>query len=122
PETDIGAALDKGELKFRLDGFKLKGSWVLVHTGKREDARRWLLIKHRDEWAGPLDITEAAPLSIVTQGDFADILAADDPAIWRSHQPAKSGATGKMFADVIAQAVERRLANQAKPPRKRRSG
>src|SRR6266481_1827129 len=54
---DIDAALKKGELKFRLDGTKLKGSWVLVRThGGRADvageSRSWLLIKHRDKWAG----------------------------------------------------------------------
>src|SRR5437764_14327812 len=29
---DIDAALKKGDLKFTLDGYKLKGSWVLVKT------------------------------------------------------------------------------------------
>ena len=52
---DVDAALKKGDLKFTLDGYKLKGSWVLVRTGGRwggGDGRSWLLIKHRDEWAG----------------------------------------------------------------------
>src|SRR5439155_1425364 len=36
PETDdVDAALKKGDLKFTLSGFKLKGSWVLVRTGGR---------------------------------------------------------------------------------------
>ena len=30
---DVDAALEAGELKFSLDGVKLKGSWVLVRTG-----------------------------------------------------------------------------------------
>src|ERR1700754_799186 len=47
PEVDdVDAALKKGELKFRLDGVKLKGRWVLVRTGQ---GKAWLLIKHRDE-------------------------------------------------------------------------
>src|SRR4029453_6185500 len=59
---DVDAALKKGDLKLTRDGYKLKGSWVLVRTGGRYgsrggDARSWLLIKHRDEWAGDLDIT-----------------------------------------------------------------
>ena len=29
---DVDAALAKGDLKFTLDGYKLKGSWVLVRT------------------------------------------------------------------------------------------
>ena len=36
PEADdVDAALKKGDLKFTLDGYKLKGSWVLVRTGGR---------------------------------------------------------------------------------------
>src|SRR5688572_9832788 len=58
PESpDIEASLKKGDLKFTLDGYKLKGSWVLVRTGGRYAGSRgggersWLLIKHRDDWA-----------------------------------------------------------------------
>ena len=43
------------------------------------DARSWLLIKHRDDWAGDVDIVEFAPLSVKSGGDFEDILAADTP-------------------------------------------
>src|SRR4029078_11446175 len=58
PEVDdVDAALRKGDLKITLNGYKLKGSWVLVRTrgcgGSGEgSSRSWLLIKHRDEWAG----------------------------------------------------------------------
>ena len=55
PEVDdVAEALRKGDLKFALDGYKLKGSWVLVRTRDRPDTSRsqqrrsWLLIKHRD--------------------------------------------------------------------------
>jgi bifunctional non-homologous end joining protein LigD len=109
PESpDVDAALRKGDLKFRLDGYKLKGSWALVRTRGFGSGTRpsWLLIKHRDEWAGPIDITEFAPRSVKTpDADFADILAADDPAVWTSNPPAKTGDTGKRFQRIIAQAV-----------------
>src|SRR4026207_64166 len=36
---DVDAALKKGDLKFTLDGYKLKGSWVLVRTGGRYGSR-----------------------------------------------------------------------------------
>src|SRR3954469_4348989 len=83
PEVDdVAAALKKGDLKFTLDGVKLKGSWVLVRTrgaGGRSagDDRSWLLIKHRDDWSGAVDITEFAPLSVKSSGNLEDILAAD---------------------------------------------
>ena len=112
---DVGRALEKGELKLRLDGVKLKGSWVLVRTrgaygraggaGSAEESRSWLLIKHRDDWAGAVDVTTAAPKSVKSFGDFADILSADTPAIWESHRPAKGGAAGKMLAEILARAA-----------------
>ena len=109
PESpDVDASLRKGDLKFQLDGYKLKGSWVLVRTRGFGSGSKpsWLLIKHRDEWAGPVDITEFAPLSVKTpEADFADILAADNPAVWTSNAPAKTGDAGKLFQRIIAQAV-----------------
>jgi bifunctional non-homologous end joining protein LigD len=139
PESeDIDAALKKGDLKFTLDGYKLKGSWVLVRTGGRPappsgerkpgrwgdprgDARSWLLIKHRDDWAGDVDITEFAPLSIKSEGDFADILAQDDPDIWISHRPAEGGETGAMFRKIVERALALRQgrASREAPAKKR---
>jgi bifunctional non-homologous end joining protein LigD len=109
PEVDdVKAALKKGDLKFTLDGYKLKGSWVLVRTGGRwggGDGRSWLLIKHKDEWAGDLDITEFAPKSVKSEGDFEDILAADRPDVWESNRPAKGGEAGAMLATIIERAA-----------------
>ena len=116
PEIDdIDAALKKGDLKFTLDGYKLKGSWVLVRTKGPSygEGKSWLLIKHRDDWAGPVDIAEFAPLSVRSGGDFHDILASDTPAIWTSNRPAKGGATGKMLEDIIRRAAELRKGSAA---------
>jgi bifunctional non-homologous end joining protein LigD len=121
---DVDAALKKGDLKFRLNGYKLKGSWVLVKTsggyGGRsgQPGRSWLLIKHRDDWAGPIDITTFAPLSVKTRdADLADILAADNPDIWHSHAPAQGGDTGEMFKRIIQRALEIKQGNAQAPPK-----
>ena len=118
PESpDVDRALEKGDLKFRLDGVKLKGSWVLVRTrGYSSDgpSRSWLLIKHRDDWAGDVDVTELAPRSVKSDGDFADILAADNPDVWESHKPG-GGASGRMLAQVIDQAAKLRAGREAMP-------
>ncbi|RPJ62874.1 MAG: hypothetical protein EHM24_25330 [Acidobacteria bacterium] len=107
---DVDAAMKKGDLKFRLDGFKLKGSWVLVRTrgGPGGDRTNWLLIKHRDEWAGPVDVTEAFPDSVKGGGDFADILSQNRPEIWISNRPARSGQAGEMFEKIVARALAMR--------------
>jgi bifunctional non-homologous end joining protein LigD len=116
PEVDdVDAAIRKGDLKFTLNGFKLKGSWVLVRTGGRypgarggsgDGARSWLLIKHRDDWSGDLDITEFAPRSVKSDGDFEDILGQDMPAVWQSNRPAKGGDAGAMLAQIIERAAK----------------
>jgi bifunctional non-homologous end joining protein LigD len=132
PETDdVDAALKKGDLKFTLDGYKLKGSWVLVRTGgrygsSRGDARSWLLIKHRDDWSGDIDIAEFAPRSVKSDGDFEHILAAEQPDVWISHKPApaRGGDAGQMLAKIIERATalkteREQRANTTKTPRTR---
>jgi bifunctional non-homologous end joining protein LigD len=40
--------LQKGEIKFSLNGEKLKGSFVLVKLKQSEKGNEWLMIKHKD--------------------------------------------------------------------------
>jgi bifunctional non-homologous end joining protein LigD len=49
-EDRIRAGLAKGKLSFALHGKKLNGSWALVRMAR--DPQNWLLIKHRDAFAG----------------------------------------------------------------------
>jgi bifunctional non-homologous end joining protein LigD len=69
----VSAALAKGQLKFRLHGRKLRGSWVLVRT---RGPRQWLLIKHRDGAASTEDLTITRPLSVVSRRTMAGIARA----------------------------------------------
>ena len=131
PETDdVAAALAKGDLKMTLEGYKLKGSWVLVRTkgwGARrpgekpaDDGKSWLLIKHKDEWAGPIDITTFAPNSVKTGGNFKDILLTGAPDVWQSHKGAGTGgdAALRKIAEKVAALDEPAgapIADQATP-------
>src|SRR2546422_5251069 len=45
---DAERQLQKGELKFILNGEKLRGSFVLVKLKHSEKGNEWLLIKHKD--------------------------------------------------------------------------
>jgi bifunctional non-homologous end joining protein LigD len=86
PEVvDVGAALAKGELKFGLQGRKLRGSWVLVRTRNRQ----WLLIKHRDRFATTDDVTLTRPLSVVSRRTMGGIARA-------------AGATPRQLAIALA--------------------
>ena len=43
-----------------------------------------------------------------TEDDLAGILAKDNPDVWHSGHPARSGDAGKLFERIIAQAVQMR--------------
>lgn len=49
-EKNLKAGLKSGNLKFRLNGKKLKGEFVLVRLNKAGE-NSWLLIKHNDKYA-----------------------------------------------------------------------
>ncbi len=56
PQGDPARMLAKGDLKFSLEGEKLRGSWVLVRMRSDKFAGKskrnnWLLIKHHDKFA-----------------------------------------------------------------------
>lgn len=104
---DVSAALKKGDLKLRLNGVKLKGSWALIRTGGMGgDGRSWLLLKHRDDWSGPIDIATFAPLSVKSGGNFSDIISKEAPSLWQSNRKAKGGSPD------LLKIVERAVAHE----------
>lgn len=75
-DSGVDASLQKGEIKFTLQGKKLQGSWVLVRTrgfGKNPSRSAWLLIKHRDQYASTKDVTQEEPRSVASRRLLADI-------------------------------------------------
>lgn len=94
-DVDPAAALKKGELRFTLEGGKLKGRWTLVRTGPQ----KWLLIKGRDTYADTTDVTLAQPRSVRTKRLLAEIArdeggdvekaATGDPAVSKTSRTAK---------------------------------
>jgi bifunctional non-homologous end joining protein LigD len=81
PVDALRRGYEKGDFKFRLDGERLKGSWVLVRT-RRGDPKRpqWLLIKHRDEAAEPgSEVVEEYQTSAATSRTMEEIAAGRKP-------------------------------------------
>ena len=68
PEGSLSAAeqFERGELKFRLHGHKLNGSFVLVKLKHSRGKNEWLLIKHRDDYADPMWNVEEHGESVVS--------------------------------------------------------
>lgn len=88
PERAPTEAMDAGEIKFELEGEKLKGKWVLVQLKDRDSGkpgRDWLLIKERDEIMRSQntgDILVEQPLSVVS-GRSIDEIAEQPDQVWR---------------------------------------
>ena len=113
---DVDEAIKKGDLKFTLDGKKLKGSWVLVRAGwgwKSSGRPSWLLIKHRDDFISTRDITVERPLSVVSKksmeqiaranhGNVEKAAAADAPDSAASAKPAKAASAKRPAGKTLA--------------------
>ncbi len=71
----MAEGLKKGEIKFKLDGKKLKGSFALVKTKNFGPKNSWLLIKHKDEFAKEgFDVSDPKlDYSVVSKKSLAEI-------------------------------------------------
>ena len=107
PETDdVDAALEEGRPEVharRLQAERIVGARADRAAGSAATAAtaRRAGCSSSTATTGPatLDIAEFAPRSVKSDGDFEDILAADNPDVWVSNRPAKGGETGAMLAD-----------------------
>ena len=114
PVGDASAMLKKGDLKFRLDGQKLKGEFALVHIkSRRPDSKgtEWLLIKHKDEYVQPGYDIDQYDYSVLTKRSMTEIAGDAGSAEWLSSRKATSrGRSSKndWLADSIAKADARR--------------
>ncbi len=60
-EGDVDQQLRKGHLRFTLHGRRLKGSWHLVRSHRKERQPAWFLIKAHDRYAVEDGTEEASP-------------------------------------------------------------
>lgn len=73
-ETSAEEGLARGDLKFELSGFKLRGAFVLVRTGGRKEKlevgagqqSEWLLIKKQDSYASDEDVVQKDPRGVLS--------------------------------------------------------
>jgi bifunctional non-homologous end joining protein LigD len=94
---DPGGAVQNGELKFTLNGEKLKGRFTIVRTSRRpgsqpvafenDEGEQWLLIHKRDTTSVPGWDAEDHPKSVKT-GRTNDEVKENRDAIWTSNAPA----------------------------------
>jgi bifunctional non-homologous end joining protein LigD len=113
-EKEAIAMLEKGDLKFRLHGKRLKGDFALIHIKARRAGSKgneWLLIKKKDdEVVDGYDI-DAYETSILTDRTMAQIAGDEGSAEWKSSRPAARGSIkGAWLADAVARADAKRKA------------
>lgn len=121
PDGDVAEGLQKGKLAFTVFGKRIKGKWALVKLrarGKKDRGKQnWLLIKERDEYAGPekRPIVERELKSVKTGRTMEQI--ARGRKVWHSNRPRRGGNA----AAAPAQTSGRERKSKAKRKRKARS-
>jgi bifunctional non-homologous end joining protein LigD len=73
PTLDAAQQLQRGEIKFSLNGEKLRGSFVLVKLKRSEKGNEWLMIKHKDAAEDPKWNVEEHDGSVLTGRTIEEI-------------------------------------------------
>jgi len=116
PLGDAAEMLRKGDLKFRLDGKKLKGEFALVHMKSRRPGSKgteWLLIKHRDAYVQPGYDIEKYDESVLTGRTMDEIAGDAGSAQWKSSRKVSVGGISRKN-DWLAEAIAKADAKKAR--------
>ena len=119
PEGNAHEMLAKGDLKFRLDGQKLKGSFALIHIKSRKPGSKgteWLLIKHRDAYVQSGYDIDKYDKSVLTGRTMTEIAGDAGSAEWTSSKKVAGRGTSSKndwLADSIAKADAKKARSQS---------
>ncbi len=120
PQGNVAEMMRKGDLKFRLDGQKLKGEFALIHMKARRPGSKgteWLLIKHRDAYVQEGYDIDKYDYSVLTQRSMQEIAGDSGSAQWKSSRAASTrGGSGKN--DWLAESIAKADAKKAKAAKK----
>jgi len=120
PQGNAAEMLRKGDLKFRLDGQKLKGDFALVHMKSRRPGTKgteWLLIKHHDAYVQPAYDIDQYDYSVLTGRTMDEIAGDAGSAEWKSSRKVSAGGASKKN-DWLADAIAKADAKKARAARK----
>lgn len=120
PQGDAVERLRKGDLKFRLNGKKLKGDFALVHMKSRRPGSKgteWLLIKHRDAYVEEGYDIDKYDYSVLTKRTMDEIAGDQGSAEWKSSRKASVGGASKKN-DWLAESIAKADAIRAKAQKK----
>ena len=118
PGTDSEAneMLQKGDLKFRLQGKRLKGDFALIHMKSRRPGTKgteWLMIKKQDNAAVPDYNIDDYDTSVLSKKTMAQIAGDDKAAEWESDRKATRGKLkAPWLADTLAKLDKKKRKKQ----------
>jgi len=124
PQGNAAEMLQKGDLKFRLNGQKLKGDFALVHMKSRRPGTKgteWLLIKHRDAYAQPGYDIDQYDYSVPTKRTMDEIAGDAGSAEWKSSRKVSAAGSSKKN-DWLADSIAKADAKKAKAAQKSAAG
>jgi bifunctional non-homologous end joining protein LigD len=111
PLGDEHAMLNKGDLKFQLNGEKLKGEFVLAKMRSRRPGSKgteWLLIKKKDEAMKPGFNIDKLDYSVLTKRSLNEIAGDEGSDEWQSNRKAGgSKGTVRKGAEWLQGSVDR---------------
>ncbi len=112
-EAEAAAMLAKGDLKFRLNGKKLKGDFALVKMkGRRPGSKgtEWLLIKKRDDHVVEGYDIDDYDQSVLSGRSLAEIAGDAGSAEWRSRPAGRGKLKAAWLADAVAKLDKKKAA------------
>jgi bifunctional non-homologous end joining protein LigD len=114
-DQEARAMLAKGDLKFRLDGKRLKGDFALVKMrGRRPGSKgnEWLLIKKHDEREVEDYDIDHYDSSVLTKRSMDEIAGDEASAEWRSRPAGRGKLKAAWLADAVAKLDQKRAAEK----------
>src|SRR6204780_3141853 len=121
-DADAAAMLAKGDLKFRLNGKRLKGDFALVKMrGRRPGSKgnEWLMIKKHDEFVVEGYDIESLDESVLSGRSLAKIAGDAGSAEWKSRSAGRGKLKAAWLADAVAKLDQKNLAKKPAAKKKR---
>jgi len=120
-EADAATMLVKGDLKFRLQGKRLKGDFALIRIkGLRPGSKgtEWLMIKKHDQHVVEGYEIEGFDESVLTGRSMAEIAGDAGSAEWNSRPAGRGKLKAAWLADALARVEKKKHPGTAKGKKK----
>jgi bifunctional non-homologous end joining protein LigD len=114
-EAEAKAMLAKGDLKFRLNGHRLRGDFALVHIRARRSGSKgneWLLIKKHDQYEVEDYDIDQYDSSVLTKRSIDEIAGDEASAEWQSRPAGRGKLKAAWLANAVAKLDQKKAAEK----------